>query len=206
MTRATPNHGSRAGRRRRQRPRQAGQAGGRVWPPASAASRARRTPCWLSTRTRRGASTLATAGLRPRGRPGGPLLEGATRGAGLQGGPPMGPPGPPARQLGAVVLGHRDPGGRRRVPHRLIQRGRRDTMEPADALRDLCQPRRPCTACPPRSATLALSCSRCAAPTLASRTSSTSLPSPPPPPGASSPTASVPSPPCDHSTPTQEAA
>src|SRR5215207_546140 len=43
-------------------------------------------------------------GLRPRDRPAGPLLAGAARGAGLQGGPPM---GPPAHQLGAVVLRHR---------------------------------------------------------------------------------------------------
>ena len=42
----------------------------------------------------------------------------------------MGPPGPPARQLGVVVLRGRDPGGRRRAPHRLIHRGRRYTMEP----------------------------------------------------------------------------
>jgi hypothetical protein len=59
--------------------------------------------------------------LRPPGRPAGPLLTGATRRTGVQAGPPVGPPGPPVRHLGAVVFRRRDAAGGHRRGHQLIR-------------------------------------------------------------------------------------
>jgi hypothetical protein len=105
-------HGSRAGRRRRQWPSQAGH--GR-WPglaTGSAASKARRTSCWLSMRTRRALRSRPLPGLRPRERPAGPLLAGAAPGASAQGQSPVGPPRRPAGCPRPVAVGRRDLAGR----------------------------------------------------------------------------------------------
>jgi hypothetical protein len=108
---------------------------GRSWPLAGSSHRQRGIPAEEDIMLIEHAHPPALRsrplpGLRPRGRPAGPLLAGATRGAGLHRGPPVGPPGPPADQLGAVVLRHRDLGGRRRAPGRLIHVDARPRMEP----------------------------------------------------------------------------